>query len=279
MAKYNYLNLGCGKRYHPDWTNLDMVSFDSNVQEANFIKGIPFNDNSFDVVYHSHVLEHFTKDDGVKFIKECFRVLKKGGTIRIALPNLEKSIRLYLQFLEENMTNPTPESEANYDWMMIELYDQCVRTESGGGMKKYLLQDQMVNKDFVSSRIGIIAQDYFKKKETVTKTTLKKKLGKFWSLNLKNKLYLLHDFFFQKILFGRLGRFFNSGQQRLSGELHFWMYDRYSLSRLLKNIGFSEIKVQTATSSYIKDWSSFNLDSLEDGYVLKPDSLYIEAKK
>jgi predicted SAM-dependent methyltransferase len=63
-----YLNLGCGSHYSTatEWTNLDFTSLDNNVIAHNLLTGIPFEDNSFDLVYHSHVLEHFSKEDGEK---------------------------------------------------------------------------------------------------------------------------------------------------------------------------------------------------------------------
>ena len=68
------------------------------------------------------------------------------------------------------------------------------------------------------------------------------------------------------------------GQFRMSGEIHQWMYDRYSLSKLLKEVGFEEIKVRTAYESDIENWRTYQLDVV-NGKVRKPDSLFMEAKK
>jgi hypothetical protein len=70
----------------------------------------------------------------------------------------------------------------------------------------------------------------------------------------------------------------NIGQFRLGGEIHQWMYDRYSLSELLKKHGFENVKVVSATESQIPNWSNYNLDMM-DGKVRKPDSLFMEAQK
>ena len=68
MAKLNYLNVGCGNKTHTDWVNIDMASNSPDVIVANILKGMPFPDNTFDVVYHSQVLEHFPKERAHAFI-------------------------------------------------------------------------------------------------------------------------------------------------------------------------------------------------------------------
>lgn len=128
MSKVNYLNLGCGAKFHKDWTNVDFVSTGENVIGHNLLAGVPFEANRFDVVYHSHVLEHFPKDKAVEFIKECHRVLKKGGIIRVAIPDLEQIARNYLKYLEESL-NKTPKAAEKYEWSLLEMYDQVVRNE------------------------------------------------------------------------------------------------------------------------------------------------------
>jgi hypothetical protein len=67
------------------------------------------------------------------------------------------------------------------------------------------------------------------------------------------------------------------GQFRLAGEVHQWMYDRYSLAKLMSDVGFKNPLAQTATSSRIAGWTAFNLDTQSDGAVVKPDSMYMEA--
>ena len=67
------------------------------------------------------------------------------------------------------------------------------------------------------------------------------------------------------------------GHFRLGGEVHQWMYDRYSLCRLLTESGFSSIRVCQATDSSIKDFANYGLDTEPDGSVYKPDSFFVEA--
>jgi hypothetical protein len=66
---------------------------------------------------------------------------------------------------------------------------------------------------------------------------------------------------------------------RESGEIHQWMYDRFSLSRLLRQAGFAEDRVCAAGQSGIPNFNSYGLDLTADGAVRKPDSLFMEAAK
>jgi len=92
------LNLGCGNRWHKDWINLDFHPNNEFVQKHNLYEPLPFEDGSVDVVYSSHVLEHFPKSFAPKFIQECYRVLKQGGIFRVVVPDLEQIVRNYLVF-------------------------------------------------------------------------------------------------------------------------------------------------------------------------------------
>jgi hypothetical protein len=68
------------------------------------------------------------------------------------------------------------------------------------------------------------------------------------------------------------------GKFRMSGEIHQWMYDRYSLKRLLETAGFENFTPVTAFQSRIPGWPAYELDT-EQGEVRKPDSLFAEATK
>ena len=50
---------------------------------------MPYDDNSVDNIYCSHVIEHIEAKYVKKFLFECVRILKKGGVLRIACPDTE----------------------------------------------------------------------------------------------------------------------------------------------------------------------------------------------
>lgn len=57
--------------------------------------GIPFSDDSVDFLYSSHLLEHLFREDAAGLLKEAYRVLKKGGIIRMGVPDLKYAMSLY----------------------------------------------------------------------------------------------------------------------------------------------------------------------------------------
>jgi predicted SAM-dependent methyltransferase len=63
----------------------------------NLVYGIPAADQTVDVIFSSHMLEHLTQAQGQRLIRDAYRVLKPGGLIRIAVPDLARAFDLYQQ--------------------------------------------------------------------------------------------------------------------------------------------------------------------------------------
>lgn len=272
------LNLGCGQRFHPDWENLDIYSSAPGVRACDLRKGIPYPNGYFDVVYHSHLLEHFPKQFAPVFLCECHRVVRSRGVIRVAVPDLETIARLYLQALE-GAYKDSAESHDNYEWMMLEMYDQTVREKTCGECAEYLRQDPIPNWDFVFARWGMEAKSLLEsvRAQEIPSTNGRSRSRVAWRYVLHNPGKVLRSKLIKTILGTedrdalRLGRF------RRGGEIHMWMYDAYSLGRLLGQAGFTDITRQTATESRIPNWKDYHLDSELTGSAYKPDSLYMEA--
>jgi predicted SAM-dependent methyltransferase len=271
------LNLGCGTRYLAEWTNVDFFSTGKDVLAYNLLNGIPFQDNAFDVVYHSHVLEHFPKDRAELFIKECYRVLKPGGVLRVAVPDLEQIVRLYLQQLEQVRDSSTPLNQANYDWSLLEMYDQMVRNTSGGEMGRYWAQPAIINEDWIAARMGaeFLGFRKFLQQEASSATC---------SIPSRWKRFLKLSTFRNRLLIWlsgepRLFELFQLARFRSGGEVHQWMYDSHSLGELLRQADFSQIAKTDAFTSSIPDWSDHQWLDGEEGKVRKPDSLFMEGIK
>lgn len=278
MEKLNYLNVGCGNKFHKKWINVDMVSNSKDVIPANLLNGIPFPNDHFDVLYHSQVLEHFPKEKAHDFIRECFRVLKADGIIRVVVPNLENIIDEYKKYLNENLENPNDISAANYEWILLEMYDQTVRNYSGGQMAEFLKRPKVINEDYIVDRIGYVGRsirdNYLSGDKSTGISNLKRA---FSSVNmLKKAISHVLGRMYQKVI--PQSKEYRIGSFRLGGEVHMWMYDRYSLSKLLKDCGFMDVSIKSPFESDIPNWSEFGLDA-KDGVVFDPTSLFMEARK
>ena len=275
-----YLNLGCGSRYHPDWINIDIVPHGPEVIQHDISRGIPLPDASCDVVYHTAVLEHMRRADAAAFLVECHRVLKPGGIVRVGVPDLEKICQLYLSRLAAAL-NGDEAAAHDYSWIMLELYDQTVREKGGGGMLDYLRQDPLPNETFVYERIGEEGRQLvraLRKQGSHSRRSFPAFLHR-----LRRGLLALPGVAKRRIpqwLLGADGRrALEIGRFRLAGEVHQWMYDRYSLARLLRLTGFRDPQLQHANTSRIPNWTSFHLDTLPDGQAIKPDLFFMEAIK
>ena len=277
MNNNPYLNLGCGTTFHQDWHNIDFVSTSKYVQPYNLLKGIPCNNESKTVVYHSHVLEHFSKTDAVKFIKECHRVLKQEGVIRIAIPNLEQIALNYIKYLNESV-NGTKDADKKYEWTMLEMYDQVVRNNSGGQMIEYISDKTKNNDEFLLERNG---QEVKHLMETLRENFVQPKT-EFSISGLFSKIHtasnLLKEFIYKCILLNDY-KYYAIGKFRLQGEIHQWMYDHYSLKQILLECGFRNVQTKTAFESNIPNWEKYQSLDVTDGKVRKPDSLFMEAFK
>jgi predicted SAM-dependent methyltransferase len=275
MTQKQYLNLGCGSTYVKGWTNIDFVSSSEDVIAHNLLKGIPRKDNSFDLVYHSHVLEHFPKAEAPKFIAECYRVLKPGGVIRIAIPDLEQIATNYLKYMNEGLEN-VPGADKKYEWTMLEMYDQVVRERSGGEMATYIKDVSKDNDAFLLARNGKEVQGLMNSLRSAStasddnRSGMRKLLSSLYHFNLRSSL--------EKMILGDNYETYKNALFRKQGEIHQWMYDRYSLKKILEQQGFSQVVQRTAFTSYIPEWSDYKLDG-ESSMVRKPDSLFIEAIK
>ncbi len=89
------LHLGCYKRKIHGYVNVDVradVEPDL-VDDAFILKNI--NPDSVDVIYASHVLEHGKQAEVEAALKRWYEVLKVGGVVRIAVPDLEAVFDYY----------------------------------------------------------------------------------------------------------------------------------------------------------------------------------------
>jgi hypothetical protein len=208
-------------------------------------------------------------------------VLKLGGVIRIAVPDLEKIAQNYLHFLEAGIKNPDDEMNVlNYEWMLLEMYDQTVRNVTGGNMAKYLSLDTIKNEAFVYERLGeeakLLRKNFGAGEENKILNELSHTAKPIPSISITRLKIKIKEYLFKRLIIDR--EEMEIGNFRLSGEVHQWMDDRFSLAILLKNKGGRNIQRRDAFTSYVTNWINYDLESTGD-IVRKPDSLFMEAIK
>lgn len=128
------INFGCGQSPTPGWINYDnspsvllakcgplvqLLRLLGLINKANqefieFCRGhsigyvnaaarLPHDTASVDVIYSSHMLEHMFREDAEAFLCECHRVLRPGGVLRLAVPDLALEVRRYLEHGDANI--------------------------------------------------------------------------------------------------------------------------------------------------------------------------------
>lgn len=91
------VQLGPGQsNYINGWINVDANMFTAKCDIwADLRNELPFKNESVDVFYSHHVIEHLP--DLQYHFKELYRCLKKGGVIRVGVPNSDSAVRKYIQ--------------------------------------------------------------------------------------------------------------------------------------------------------------------------------------
>lgn len=147
------LNFGCGAMCHPAWVSIDVEPMSKEILCHEVVMPLPFADGCFDACYCSHELEHLSRDEARRLVAEIHRVLKPGGIVRFAVPDLEGIVRAYLYALAQVLST-TEGAELSYDWIMLELLDQMVRGTSEGEMGQFLKKCPPEAHALITVRIG-----------------------------------------------------------------------------------------------------------------------------
>lgn len=87
------LQIGSGLNNLPEWLNSDLHPRGPQIR-LDATRRFPLPDNCLDAVYSEHMIEHVPFPAGQGMLRECYRVMKPGATIRIVTPNLAFLVRL-----------------------------------------------------------------------------------------------------------------------------------------------------------------------------------------
>ena len=155
------VNLGCGERWLSDWVNVDfhlrarlrfhplLKLFVPLFSRLNLIdtttkwplhlivhdirKRLPFEDESVDYIYLSHVLEHLRKYEAQRVLRDCWRILKGRGIVRVVVPDLELLAEKYIEkdydFYYQKFTFQKEDSDKLADRFLASFYPQRNKKE------------------------------------------------------------------------------------------------------------------------------------------------------
>lgn len=88
------LQIGCGKNILEGWLNTDL-NYSEKIAYLDAGVVFPLESNTLDCIYSEHLFEHLTVNQQINMLNEGMRVLKKGGIMRIAMPNVEFLFNIY----------------------------------------------------------------------------------------------------------------------------------------------------------------------------------------
>lgn len=116
------VNYGCGFSAPDSWLNYDASMtlrferipflgrlytknskrFPKNIRYGDIVKGLPLSNNSVDMVFCSHMLEHLSLNDFRMALKNTLNILKEGGVFRLVVPDLKQLAENYLNSNDED---------------------------------------------------------------------------------------------------------------------------------------------------------------------------------
>ena len=155
------LNIGAGEYKISGFKSLDYYTEYYFLKKKNFkleyinydIRNddIPFDNNTIDNIYVSHVIEHIEEKYVERFIAESYRVLKKNGVMRISCPdakflyNISQFENDYWEWRHKNFKD---QNKYITDWSTIENYDFLIRELSTPRGRSYKFKKENYIKDY-----------------------------------------------------------------------------------------------------------------------------------
>lgn len=261
-----FLNLACGATFvdSPEWLNLDYTPLGPGVVQADLLGALPVADASIDIVYSSHFIEHVPRARIAALLRECHRVLRPRGLLRLVVPDLLEMCTRYVQARQAA-------EHAVADRLVLEILDQCVRRRSGGELAAFY--DSVRS----SGDTGLKRWVFERSGETLAEVSgahvprppLRARLA-----GAVQRRYI-------RALWRLLPRAFREQNVSLAevGELHAWLYDAHTLGSLLQDAGFKDVQPMAFDRCSEAGFPLLALDATPTGEPRKGrQSLFLEAR-
>ena len=120
------LHLGCGSKIFHGWINIDMNPKGNLTIDLR--EGLPFSDDSVELVYMEHALEHFYREHDAPFLlRECLRVLKPGTWIRITVPDASIFLNYYVGRLDPEVAEKIKQNHIRFHGTPMDVVNSGFR--------------------------------------------------------------------------------------------------------------------------------------------------------
>jgi predicted SAM-dependent methyltransferase len=123
------LHLGCSALLRPGWYNTDKYPRRMEVAYCDATGRYPFENDAFDYVFTEHMIEHVPYTGGKLLVRECLRVLKPGGKLRISTPDLGRILAL---------RHPTTQVEREYVQFALGTIPEAVDSQTSFFINQFM---------------------------------------------------------------------------------------------------------------------------------------------
>jgi len=89
------VHLGCAYTILPGWVNVDLFGRVPADVSLDVTRPLPFRNASIDAIFTEHMVEHLTYEEAFRLARECARVLRPGGVLRVVVPDFARYARSY----------------------------------------------------------------------------------------------------------------------------------------------------------------------------------------
>src|ERR1700730_4494013 len=113
-SRVKKLQLGTSNIILDEWLNTDIFPNYDSVVYLDATKRFPFDDNTFDYIVAEHMIEHVEYQAAQVMLRECFRVMKPGGRVRFATPDLRVLLALHSREKTDNQISYIDWSTARF---------------------------------------------------------------------------------------------------------------------------------------------------------------------
>ena len=109
------IHLGAGENVLASWLNFDLLPFRApGLLYLDVTKPLPFESGTVASIFSEHMIEHFSRETAEAIIRECHRVVRPGGLLRISTPDLGILVKLYCE--------PHTPNQEQYIRTVVDLY-------------------------------------------------------------------------------------------------------------------------------------------------------------